>query len=313
MATTDRNIQFYIKRITGALLLIGIATVFFISAISKLQSMEPFEWTFIDMGIKSSTYASVAAHLFIGLEFAISLFLLLHIYLKQITYPLTIGLLVIFTIYLGILIKQQGNTGNCGCFGNWIYMNPMQAIWKNIAMIAACVALIYIYPVRPYKNQEAVSAIVAMIALVVPFIISPINTDNQPTIKNKQIDMSALYADSTNHPSVELRQGKHIVAFMSLTCPHCKKAAFLLHSIKQKHKDFSIFLVLNGHKDNAAEFFNESHADDVPHLLFTNTDAFLDMAGPSVPAIYWINNSYIEMESNYYQLDPAFMERWLKN
>lgn len=313
MAAIERNTSFYIKRIFGALLLLSLAAVFIISAISKLQSLEAFEWTFIDMGVKGTTSASVIAHLFIGLEFMVGLFLLLHIYLKQVTYPITIGLLVLLTGYLILLIIQQGNTGNCGCFGDWIYMNPLQAIWKNLLMIAACVALIFIYPIKPYKNQEALSAVVAMLALVAPFIVSPINTNNQPTLKNKAIDLSPLYADSSMKPAVELREGKHIVAFMSLTCPHCKKAAYLLHTIKLHNKNFPIYIVLSGNPDNAKEFFKESHAEDVPHMLFTDTDAFIDMAGPSVPAIYWINNSQIELESNYYQLDPAFMARWLKN
>lgn len=313
MATTERNTSFYIKRIFGAILLLSLAAVFFISAISKLQSLEAFEWTFIDMGVKGTTPASVIAHLFIGLEFMVGLFLLLHIYLKPVTYPLTIGILVLLTGYLIFLIIQQGNTGNCGCFGDWIYMNPLQAIWKNLLMIAACIVLIFIYPIKPYKNQEALSAMVAMLALVAPFIVAPINTNNQPTVVSKSINLTPLYADPANKPSEELREGKHIVAFMSLTCPHCKKAAYLLHTIKLHNKNFPIYLVLSGAPDNAKEFFKESHADDVPHILFTNTEAFLDMAGPSVPAIYWINNSVIELESNYYQLDPAFMARWLKN
>jgi glutaredoxin len=313
MATTGRNTLFYIKRFFGALLLLSLAAVFFISAISKLQSLEAFEWTFLDMGIKSTTSASVFAHLFIGLEFMVGSFLLLHIYLRQVTYPITIGILVLLTGYLILLMIQQGNTGNCGCFGDWVYMNPLQAIWKNLAMIAACVLLVFIYPVKPYRNQEALSAIVAMLALVAPFIVSPVNTNNQPALKNKAIDLSSLYENNSSKPVVELREGKHIVAFMSLTCPHCKKAAYLLHTIKLHNKTFPIYIVLNGNPDNAKEFFKESHAEDVPHILFTNTDAFLEMAGPSVPAIYWINNSIIELESNYYQLDPAFMARWLKN
>jgi len=36
------------------------------------------------------------------------------------------------------------------------------------------------------------------------------------------------------------------------------------------------------------------------------------MAGPYVPAIYWINNSVIEKKSNYFQLDPKYMRDWLK-
>lgn len=315
MADTLNNgskTSFYIKRISGLILLLLLAAVFFYSAISKLFSLDVFTWTFMDMGIKSTMFASVIAHLFIGLEFLIGLFLLFHIYLKQVTYPLTVGLLVLFTAYLVFLIISQGNTGSCGCFGDWIYMKPLTAIWKNLAMIAATVVLIYIYPVKPYKAQEWISAVLAMIAIVIPFILFPLETQNQPEVTSEPIELQLLYKPGFQNPPQELKTGKHIIAFMSLTCPHCKKAAYLLHIIQNNHPDFPIFLVLNGHPSNEKQFFDETHAQHIPHILYRNTDDFIKLAGPGVPAIYWVNNGIIERKSNYYQLDPEYMQKWLK-
>lgn len=313
-ADSKKNFTFYIKRISGLILLLALAAVFFFSAYSKLVAIEPFEWTFIDMGITNMLAASVVAHIFIGLEFFIALFLLFHIYLKQVTYPATIGLLVLLTLYLIILIVQQGNTGNCGCFGDWIYMNPLTAIWKNLGMIAACILLIYIYPVKPYKNQEWISAFLGMAALVTTFIMAPLNADHKPEVANEPIDLGLLYnMDSTNAPEIELRKGKHIVAFMSLTCPHCRKAAYLLHVLKKQEPSLPVYLILSGHKDNEKSFFEESKSADVPHLLYKDTDAFVELAGESVPAIYWVNNSVIERKSTYLQLDMADIKQWLSH
>lgn len=99
---------------------------------------------------------------------------------------------------------------------------------------------------------------------------------------------------------------------MSLTCPHCRKAAYLLHVIKHAHPDYSIYFILSGHPDQQADFFKESHSENVPYLLFQNQPVFREMAGPYVPAIFWINNGHIEKESSYYQLDPQYMGEWLK-
>jgi glutaredoxin len=310
--TTDKkNFSFYIKRISGLILLLALAAVFLFSAISKLSDIEPFEWTFIDIGISNMLWASVIAHIFIGLEFLIALFLLFHIYLKQVTYPVTIALLLLLTGYLIILIVQQGNNGNCGCFGNWLYMHPLDAIWKNLAMIAATVLLIYIYPIRPYKNQEWISAVLGMASLVATFIVSPLNTNHKPEVSNEPLQLNLLYADSTNRPNIELRTGKHIIVYMSLTCPHCKKAAYLLHILKRQNPQIPVYLVISGHPDNKKAFFDETKAGDLPYLLFKDTDAFQEMAGPGVPAIYWVNNSVIERESTYLQLDPADIKEWL--
>src|SRR5690606_35750896 len=111
------------------------------------------------------------------------------------------------------------------------------------------------------------------------------------------LDLTPLYysSNSQNKPApIELRKGKHIVAFMSLTCSHCKKAAFLLQVIHRQHPELPIFFVLNGHPDFLEDFFNETHAKGVPHILFRGGDEFQSMAGPGVPAIYYIHNSIIE-------------------
>ena len=97
--TSSRNTSFYIKRITGIILLLALAAVFLFSGISKIFSLEAFEWTFIDLGIKSNTNAAIIARLFIGLELMIGAFLVFHIYLKSFTYPVTLILLVAFTGY----------------------------------------------------------------------------------------------------------------------------------------------------------------------------------------------------------------------
>jgi uncharacterized membrane protein YphA (DoxX/SURF4 family) len=305
------NILFYIKRIFGLILLLSLAAVFFFSGYSKLMSFEPFQWTFMDLGIPNMTAAAIIAYVFIGLEFMIGLFLLLHIYLKQVTYPATITMLVLLTAYLVILIIKQGNTGNCGCFGDWIYMKPVAAVWKNLVMIAVTVLLMFIYPVKPYKNQEWISVVAGMAAIVAPFVITPLNVSNEPKIVNEQIDLNPLYG-AQPAPRVDLRQGKHIIAFMSLTCPHCRKAAYLLHIIKRQHPNMPIYLILEGDPDNYKAFFDETKAQNIPNQLFRNNDAFKDMAGDYVPAIYWVNNSVIERSSNYMQLDPAVINKWLK-
>lgn len=310
----QRGTYFYTKRTIGLILLLAMAAVFFYSGYSKLHSenaFDAFQWTFLDLGVSSITLANIIAHLFIGFEFLLGLFLLCHIFLKSFTYPITILLLVVFIIYLGVVLLQQGNTGSCGCFGDKIAMKPAAAIWKNIAMIVITAILIKIYPIKPYKNQEWIAVVVGMLALIVPFIVVPLNGNNEPETVSQHINLEPLYAGAPA-PDVNLRQGKHIVAFLSLTCPHCRKAAYLLQIIHQQHPDIPIYMVLNGQPINDSSFFAQTHATQVPHLLYRNTEGFMQMAGPYVPSIYWIDNSTIERKSNYYQLDPGNMEAWLK-
>lgn len=306
--------NFYIKRIIGLILLLSMAAVFLFSGISKLYAFEPFIWNIMDAGISSMTIAAVLARLFIGFEILLGLFLIAHLFLKSFTYPVIIALLSVFTIYLILLISRQGNNGNCGCFGDAYFMKPSAAIIKNLIMMVATFILIKLYPIKSYKNAEWIAVFLGMAAIVAPFIFYPLSADSTPQDVNRTINLSPLYHStnlSNRPPDIDLTKGKHVIAFMSLTCPHCKKAAFLIHILHRQHPDIPFFLVLNGHPDFEKDFFKETRAEAVPHMLFRGGEEFQSMAGPAVPAIFWINNGTIEKESNYFQLDPKYLEAWV--
>ena len=305
------------QRLAGLVLLVLLSGTFFFSAYSKIYSnnaFDNFQWSFIDLGINSQLASGIIARLMIGFELTLGLFLLAHIFLKQFTYKAVIALLAVFIVYLLLVILKQGNTGNCGCFGDKLAMTPLQAIIKNVVMIAVTALLLVIYPVQPYRYQEFILMPLALLAFSAPFIYNNVDTGTAPVPFKSDIDLSLLYK-YTPAPETDLRKGKHIIAFMSLTCPHCKKAAYLLQIIHREHPTLPIFMVLDGAKEHEKAFFDETHSMEVPHLLYPHTDEFVKMEGlDGVPAIYWINNGKTEFKSQnaYYQLDPAYMEHWVK-
>ena len=314
--SVQRKTSFYISRSIGLILLLALSGVFFYSGYSKIYSdnaFDNFQWTFLDLGISSITIAGIFARIMIGLEFMLGLFLLGHIFLKKFTYPAVIAILTFFIIYLLVVILKQGNSGNCGCFGDKLAMKPLTAIWKNVIMIAVTVLLMFIYPVKPYKFQEYICMVLALAAFSLPFIIQPVYSGTQPEAMSKPLDLDLLYK-YTPAPTEDLRKGKHIIAFMSLTCPHCKKAAYLLQIIHHEHPEIPVYMVLAGHVSQQKKFFEETHSEQVPHLFFNETDDFIKMAGKSVPSILWVNNGVPEYKSvfAYYQLDPRFMLDWMK-
>jgi hypothetical protein len=78
--------------------------------------------------------------------------------------------------------------------------------------------------------------------------------------------------------------------------------------------------VLTGPAALLDAFYKQTSAADVPNLFYPHHDDFDKMLNSGVdsgtrsgvPAIYWVNNSFIEYKSTYYQLDPKFMENWIK-
>lgn len=304
MQTTLRN-RINIRVIMSWVLLLILSGVFIFSAITKLVAIEPFEWIFVDMGLPAA-FSAFLARFFIGFELLLGLFLLGHVYLRRFTYPATIAFLVLLTLYLVFVLVHKGNNGDCGCFGDTLPMSPLLGIIKNIGLILLCYVLLVIYPAPPYKYQSAVATLITIIALTVPFSFVPF------TQKKAPINLSLLYKDSTNSPSVELRKGKHIIAFMSLGCPHCRTAAKLFKTFYDQDSTLPLFMVLNGAPGQDADFFRDTKADKVPHVLFNGMNDFLQLAGPYVPAIYWVNNGIKERKISYTKLDAVSIKDWAK-
>jgi hypothetical protein len=190
-------------------------------------------------------------------------------------------------------------------------MSPSAALLKNVVMIITTLLLIYLYPIRPYRFSRPIAIVAGLAAMAVPFIFFPPWISRAPAVVHEPINLSPLYQPGRQNPRVDLRKDKHIVAFMSLTCSHCKKAAFLLHVIHRQHPHLPIYMVLNGPPEKQSEFFNDTYSGEVPHIYFKGAGEFAAMAGTGVPAIYWVNNSVIERKSSYFQLDPAHMIQWL--
>jgi uncharacterized membrane protein YphA (DoxX/SURF4 family) len=316
------GVQNSTKRITvksaiGLLLLLSLSATFFYSGYSKIHSdnaIDQFQWSFFDMGIKSQLVTGIIARLMIGFEFVLGTFLLFHIFLHQFTYRAILGTLAVFSIYIVWILVKQGDAGDCGCFGDKLALKPSASLVKNGIMAAATVVLMFIYKVRPYKNQDMLSIISGMLALTIPFLVNPVNISSKPVKFTKPMNLEMLYRVEPT-PSVDLRKGKHIVAFMTLTCPHCKKAAYLLQIIHREHPEIPVYMVLSGEPKEKDAFFKETHAESVPHFLFYDWGAFAALTGEEgYPAIYWLNNGKIELRSQmtYYQLDPKYMTQWSK-
>jgi hypothetical protein len=81
--------------------------------------------------------------LIIAAEIALGIAVLQNQYIKRFIIPVTIGLLAIFCIHLSMeMYKHGAMNGNCGCFGQWLPMTPLEAFLKNIVTIGL---LIYLY------------------------------------------------------------------------------------------------------------------------------------------------------------------------
>lgn len=294
-----------------------MGAIFIFSAYVKLYPIEPFEYTFVDLGI-GWQMAPFIARLLIGLEFLIGFSLLLNILLKKITYKLSIATLLIFCVYLILQIIISGSKGNCGCFGTAISMTPLQALIKNVIMLVILGVLYKFHEgwnFGKFANYLFILAFISSAAL--PFILNPVELDYSAAYLNKpennfEIPLDTLYAHAKlNAPPKTLSKGKHIIVFMSLTCPHCRIAAKKIRIMHERNPSISFYFVLNGNDDKLQPFFEDTHTEEIPHCILLGRP-FVYLAGTSMPVIFLVNNSIVEHDVDYMRLDQNEVEEWLK-
>jgi hypothetical protein len=298
---------------------VGLGLIFIYSGWSKVDPViETFEFTFVDIGIGNWYTAPIIARLLIGLEFLIGFLLIANYKLRKFTIPFTIALLVFFCIYLVLQISFSGNHGNCGCFGERIHMTPLQAIIKNVIMIALALPVYFLWHGWKIKYNTLFVSFFALTALILPFILNPIDftytSNNLGEKVNYPLELELLYKPEDTAkvqiPKVELRKGKHVLAFMSLSCPHCRIAAKKFHLIKRSNPQLPIYFVLNGDKEKLPAFYLDTKTGDIP-ASFALGKTFVNLAGTHLPQIYYIDNSIVVKKLDYFELNQYHIEDWV--
>lgn len=307
------------KIIIAVLFSVTLGLVFIYSGYSKLDPViETFEFTFVDIGIANWYTAPLIARILIGLEFFIGVLLIANYHLKKFTLPLMTGLLVFFIIYLLIQIKTSGNNGNCGCFGERLHMTPLQAVYKNVIMIAMGAVVYFLSDGWKLKANKFVMSFVAVTSITVPFILNPIDykytSNNLDEKVNYPLELNLLYQPEDSIkveiPKIDLRKGKQVVAFISLTCPHCRIAAKKFRLIKKNNPDLPIYFILNGEKQDYKIFIDDTKADNIPNS-FCLGKAFVQLASTNLPRIYYLDNSIVVKKVDYYELNQYDIEDWI--
>lgn len=280
---------------------IVVALLFIVSAVAKLYPSPYFAISTFEvkqlytLGF-SDTIAPYFSRILIGIEFALGFLLLHNHFLKRITIPATIGLLVVFIIHLSyVTFLSGGNTGNCGCFGELIPMTPIEAIIKNIIAVGLLIWLWKILENDPKSNFWILTTITLGCILGL-FMLAPMkaattssssgitNTVLTDTISQvedttkvdeiKAIDsskikiekeVSAIKKEVGPKQAVsgyaefyaDIDKGQKILCFFVPGCEHCREAAKDLNALQKKHKDFPQVQIV----------FMDEEAEKIPDFL----------------------------------------------
>ncbi len=296
------------------LLSAAIGCLFLFSAYAKTEPVAYFEYTISNQIHLSQQLAALLARFFIGLEAALGLLLLLSIlgWRRWVLYS-CLYLLLLFTLHLFYLLLTQGNDVNCGCMGNIVPMSPAMSILKNAGLIVAVSVLLKWHRPQDGVVLNIASFPVAAIIIAVPFFIYPMQ-------RQLQMPLSKLYTTTkSEHPVTELRHGKHILCFMSLSCPHCRDAAKAIAAMKKDNPALPFYFALSGGTDSTraerfAEFLAATKAQDIPYHFLAPED-FVDMVHASgsggVPVILWMQDTTVVRKIDVPALNQKEIEHWI--
>ncbi len=326
------------KKITALRIFIGALFIF--SGLSKLFPIVAFEMQLVQQGITSWFIVTWLARAIIAFEIFLGLSFLQRNFLKKVFIPAAIVLLIIFSLDLIITIILRGFAGDCGCFGQVIIMTPLEALFKNIILIAA---LLYLR--KLIKNDEPKKVLASfsffLIAFLPIFLFSPpgqfqkndsskngiVSVDSSKIIKvqsSAKSDGDAPYNSSNltkekvltsikNFSGVKanLTKGKNIIAILSMTCEDCYETAVSIGQLSQKMKLPPVYFLLWGDKSEIHGFLRRTRTN-FPHKLI-DPQTLSKLADGFVPKIFLLNNGKIVHEWNYKTFSSQKLAKALNN
>lgn len=260
------------------LLQLLLSLSFLFSAYTKWVAPGFFEITLLDQGLTDSRhFAAILTRIVIGLEFALGVFLLLPFYYKKVLL-FTLFLLGAFTIHL-MYLWFQGDTGNCGCFGEMIQMSPEESILKNLFLMGLT-GFLFI-KAKEKKRRRLTLLFVPLCITSLVFVLLPLKkASNFPFYE---------FTHFENKGRVDLSAGENLVAVFNLDCEHCQEAATALGVLQQEHSSFPTTYVLYFQEGlTTVSEFEHSTNTHFPHVLI-DVQQYFDLIGEAPPRIYHLN------------------------
>ena len=280
-----------------------------------MVSTEVLEYTLVNSFSISWELSPFLARLVIGVEYFLGAFMLLQLFLRRFTLPALLFVMFLFTFYVTYSIVT-GSEESCNCLGDFLQLSPMESMIKNIVILTILFSIYYLSSDSKNKFHHKYIVIgISLFTLSAPYIFYPIessSTSKYSSDENKELQLDSLYTniDKAQIPLVDFRKGKHIVAFLSLRCSHCRKAGLKLATMYKRNPMLPIYFVLNGKQKYLAEFYEFTRCQKVPQN-FVKGRNFVVLAGVELPKIMLIEDGMEIQSLEYPELDQEKLEEWI--
>jgi thiol-disulfide isomerase/thioredoxin len=298
--------------------------LFVFSAVTKMFPIFPFEKQLVDLGFADWCLAPYLARLIIGVELGLGIALIQNHYLKRVVIPSTALLLVAFCIHLSYQIAI-GQSGNCGCFGQFIEMTPTEALIKNIVTLGL---LAWLFKISKEKKDNQRFSIVLLIGalsilfmfMYFPFspcgkkcppceqlpcppsdtVFVPINNGGDTIIPPVNPGPNPVTSKFSNlnvfdGRPVSIDKGKKIVCFFIPGCDHCREAAKALAELSKDPNFPKVYIYFGDEEVEKIPEFFEVAGKKYPYQVL-GMGEFFTLMGPKgeTPGIIYMWNGNIQ-------------------
>jgi hypothetical protein len=274
------------------------------------ENFDYFDYAIVELGFPSWFLANYITRVLLGslcgLGFAV-LFSgkdgrkFLNVYIVLVSFLLLIEILQVTALPL-----------NRVYFGFWELMkwNVWQgpAIWALVLVSALVERRMGKFKLLNLPNW--IRLVILLIGISIPFILNypphwAIYGERGMAESKDLLMADSLAAQTSNYLHLmkpeELKTGKKLICFASLTCPFCIRAAYKLHVLRKRNPNAQCFLILTGAPEMLEKFELRTSCQNVPRMLL-DAPLFNKITKGSVPKIYLTNQGEITHRLPYWAI-----------
>lgn len=277
-----------------------LGLVFIVSAVLKIVDMDRFEIYVYSYHFFSLNFSFLAARAAIIVELVLGIGLVSNT-LHKLYWWGSVAMLLGYTLLL-IYALHLGRTDSCHCFGDFLQFDPKQSLVKN-GILMFLFLLIYRMEGWQTPFRWLILCLAVMASTIGVFVASP--PDNLTSYSNPehnlQKELFDEMLDETPLDTLNLREGKQVVAFFSTGCEYCQMAAQKL-SLMQRFHGFpadNITFVFMGSEDGIARFFEESASAHYRSVLYPDVVRLLKVINGNFPVIVLMDNGEVVHEYGF--------------
>jgi len=291
------------------LIRIVLGGVFVFSALAKLYAIDNFELYIYSQQFFSFDTSSVIARIVISAELALGLMLITNLYFKTV-YKITLYLLLFFSLFLAFKLIVSSRE-NCNCFGGLIIFNPAESLLKNFILIVLLFLIKSNVTSQP-RFKKGYFAFILLFTLLFPCVFSPpdfINRKIYPAKDDNRAEEKIILSDTT----LNISEGKKVLAFFSIGCKYCVLAAHKISIIADKTNTHeNIYYIFFGDEKDLESFWNKSQSKRFRHTIIPFEEVAHITHG-HLPSIFFIENGFVKQKTNYRNLtEELFLEFFSK-